>query len=288
MNPLKVSRSSSNLLVATLVLLAACGGEGNPTQPPGLPGGAEGQGMGGPGQGAPGAPGMGGPGMGGPGAGGPGMGGGEGLDLSRAVARLTQDQVKESGDYVTISGTVSGSTCKGKIRIDVLDGPGSQAAAGQPPGPLTVLEVGQAGPFQLLVPKGRNIAVSALCDNDGDNKIIPPTDSVAFGGPVGDTTKDIADLKLDFDTAAGGPGMGGPGMGGPGMGGPGMGAPGMGAPGAGAAGMGGPGAGAPGMGGPGAGGPGMGAPGGAPQGSPGVTGPGAMPSGAGAPPPASP
>ncbi|MBN1336284.1 MAG: hypothetical protein JXB39_10010, partial [Deltaproteobacteria bacterium] len=71
----------------------------------------------------------------GPGGGPGGPGGGQpmGLDLAQAAPQFTQDQVR-AGEHVRISGTVVGSECTGRIRIDFIDrsvsGPGGGKGAG--------------------------------------------------------------------------------------------------------------------------------------------------------------
>ncbi|MFT5684897.1 MAG: hypothetical protein ACI8RZ_005842 [Myxococcota bacterium] len=253
------------------------GADGGKTGKSGGPGGSGGGGMGG---------GLGGQGGQGGGQGGSGAvgGGGSGvlMVLEEMKGQQTQDEVK-AADHFTVSGEVSGA-CEGTIRIDVIDG--SLAGAppspdGQIPGPLTTLAMDAIGAFSVVVPKGKPVNLSALCDNDKDGKITNSVDALSLGAQLGEISGDQDGVSLELSALSpsgvpegaggGGPGAGGAGAGGPGAGGAGAGGPGAGGPGAGGpGGEGGPGAGGaggPGAGGPGAGGPGAGAPeGGAPSG----------------------
>ena len=237
---------------------------------PGGPGGEMGGQGGGPG-------GQGGQGGQGGSMGGPGMAGGSGvlMVLEEMKGQQTQDEIK-AADHFTISGEVSG-TCEGTIRIDIIDG--SLAGAppspdGQIPGPLTTLDMEAVGAFSVVVPKGKPINLSALCDNDKDGKITNSVDALSLGAQLGEISGDQDGVSLELSAlspsgvpeGAGGAGAGGPGAGGPGAGGAGAGGAGAGGPGAGGPGAGAPGAGGPGAGAPGAGGPGAGTPEGAPSG----------------------
>jgi hypothetical protein len=234
--------------------------------------------------------------------GGPRGGGGDGkpaassgVELAKLVPQQTQEQVAE-GDHVKVSGTIGGD-CTGMLRLDVIEVQkmegGRQGGASANEGPLTVIQLSAPGPFDGVMPKGKRVMISALCDQNNDGKISAPTDNIAFGTDLGVVDSDHTDIKLELKpfptTGPGGRGggkggaeaggMGGPGgggAGGPPSGGPGgQGGQGMGGPGGqGGQGMGGPGGqGGQGMGGPGGqGGQGMGGPGGQGMGGPGGQG----------------
>jgi hypothetical protein len=210
-----------------------------------------------------------------------------GIELAQLVPQQTQEQVAE-GDHVKLSGTVAGE-CAGLLRVDIIEVQKSAEGGRQPSGstnggPLTVIPLTAPGPFEGVMPKGKRVMVSALCDQDNDGRVAPPGDAIAFGNDLGSADADVADIKLELKPfPTGGPGGKGGGKGGAEAGGPG-GPPGGGGEGGGPGGPGGPGAGGEG-GGPG--GPpgegGRGGPGGmAGQGGPGKGGPGGGPGGPGA------
>lgn len=212
-----MARSTLLLGLALVGLLAGCPAPTDSTSSPG--GGPPGGGPGGPPGGGAGGPG-GGP--GGPG-GGPG-GSGDGavlLDLSEMTAQKTQEEVA-AGDHVTVSGEVVGE-CTGLARIDII--PGTQPGGGGGPGakggpsPLTTLDLEGSGAFAVLVPKGEEVMINALCDMDNDGKIVLGTDKLARGEVLGALDADKEGLTLDLSQGPGGPmgGAGGPegGAGGP-------------------------------------------------------------------------
>ena len=106
--------------------------------------------------------------------------------------KLSQDEVRASGDSVTVSGTFEG-TCAGLLRVDVIDRtPGSS-----PRGPLTVAEVPAAPTFSIVVPKGAHVALSALCDADRDGFIKGGTEDLASTGvEVGEVSEDTDGVAL--------------------------------------------------------------------------------------------
>jgi len=77
----------------------------------------------------------------------------------------------QGGAHFSLSGTVSGD-CSGKLRIDVLSKTPVSGEAGKV-GPLTALEMSAPGAFEIVVPEGDNVELSAICDADGDDKVGP-------------------------------------------------------------------------------------------------------------------
>ena len=156
--------------------------------------------QGGPGGGS--GPGGGGPGGGGPGGGGPGgggLGGGPGevvLNLDDMKGRLSQAEIK-AGDHAVVSGSFDGA-CTGRLRIDVIDRtPGSA-----PRGPLSVANPPAAETFEVVVPTGTSVALSALCDNDDDGMIKGGgIDLASPGVDVGEVTEDVEGVKLVLSEA---------------------------------------------------------------------------------------
>jgi len=156
--------------------------------------------------------------------------------MEQMAARQSQDEIRSAGNYVTVSGNVTGE-CSGNIRIDVIESgqgappePGAAGGdeSGGPEGPLTTLDLSAVGAFSVLVPSGSTVNFSALCDNNKDNKITAGDDLLSLGASLGSLTEDQTGVTLEFaevgpgSGSAGGPGAGGPGAGGPGAGGPGM------------------------------------------------------------------
>ncbi len=169
-------------------------------------------GAGGPGaqQGGPGGPGGGPGGPGGPGGGGgPGGEGTELLDLTKLTASSSQEEIA-AGEHVKVSGTVAGE-CTGTARVDIIPGsaPGGGKAkggkGGGAQGPLTTVDVPGGGDFEMVVPKGTELMINALCDMDGDSKIVLGTDKLARGEVLGSLEEDKTDIKLDLDASPGGP-----------------------------------------------------------------------------------
>ncbi|MAA78761.1 MAG: hypothetical protein CL916_05835 [Deltaproteobacteria bacterium] len=157
-------------------------------------------------------------------------------DLGQLKEQKTQKDIL-AGDHVQVRGTISGE-CNGPVRLDVLSLTDSPADT-QTKGPLTGKDLEGTGEFVIAVPKDSSISLTALCDDNGDQKITEKDDKLSPGARIGkvDSDKDNVELVLesiqppsggpDGGSGAGGPGAGGPGAGGPGAGGPGAGNPNM-------------------------------------------------------------
>ena len=170
-------------------LLVALGVAGCPVTPEVQTGPGAQQAGGGPGGGgAPGGPGGGGPGGPDDGGGGPGE---FVLKLDDMKGRLSQDEIR-AGEHAMIRGTLEGA-CTGRLRIDIID----RTPGGSPRGPLSVAEPPPAETFEVAVPKGTAVALSALCDNDGDGMVKSGgTDLASAGVDVGVLTEDASGVKL--------------------------------------------------------------------------------------------
>jgi hypothetical protein len=92
---------------------------------------------------------------------------GEG-DLLVLPPMRKQEDIK-GGAHFSLSGTVSGG-CDGKLRIDVLSQTPVSGEAGKV-GPLTAVEMSEPGSFEVLVPEGDKVELSAICDADGDDRV---------------------------------------------------------------------------------------------------------------------
>ena len=157
-------------------------------------------------------------------------------DLNQLQDQMSQKDIL-NGDHFILSGTVSGE-CVGTLRLDVLSLTDSPADA-QTKGPLTGKVLDSAGEFTIAVPKDSSVSLTALCDNNNDQKITEKDDKLSPGARIGkvDADKENVELILESIQAPsggpdGGPGAGGPGAGGPGADGPGAaGSPGAGGPG---------------------------------------------------------
>ena len=154
-------------------------------------------------------------------------------DLSQLKEQQSQEDILK-GTHVLIRGSISGE-CNGALRLDALSLTDSPADA-QTKGPLTGKDLEEAGEFVIAVPKGSSISLTALCDDNNDQKITEKDDKLSPGARIGsiDEDKDNVELVLEsIQPPTGGPSEGNSGSGGPGSGGPGAGGPGAGGPGAG-------------------------------------------------------
>jgi hypothetical protein len=152
-----------------------------------------------------------------PGGEGKAPGGGQeiGISLKDLKGQQTQEELAQ-GEHVTISGEVTG-TCSGTLRLDIIEVEASVGGGGgsKPLGPLTTIELKGPGPFKGVAPRGKNIIVSALCDENGDGRVAAPDDNVAFGSPIGVTDKDRDGIELKLQpfpkgiSPSGGKGEGG-------------------------------------------------------------------------------
>ena len=141
------------------------------------------------------------------------------MDMNAMSPQNTQDNIK-SGDAISISGTIKGE-CSGLVRVDAID----TSVLGAPkegegvPGPITSLSMEGAGGFEIFVPKGSSIQLTALCDNNRDNKITESDDLLSLGSRVGEVQEAVTDIELTLESikppseseGPGGPGAGGPG-----------------------------------------------------------------------------
>ena len=87
------------------------------------------------------------------------------------------------GAHFALSGTVEGS-CDGNLRIDVLSATPASEEAGQV-GPLSAVELEEAGAFEVAVPEGDTVELSAICDVDKDDRIGMGDMLSAPGGAMG-------------------------------------------------------------------------------------------------------
>ena len=147
-------------------------------------------------------------------------------DLGQLKEQKSQKDIL-GAEHVQISGTISGE-CNGMVRLDVLSLTDSPADT-QTKGPLTGKDLEGTGDFVIAVPKDSSVSLTALCDDNGDQKITEKDDKLSPGARLGkvDTDKENVELVLEAiqpptggpDGSEGGPGAGGPGAGGPGAGG---------------------------------------------------------------------
>jgi len=145
-------------------------------------------------------------------------------DLDQLQDQISQKDILK-GDHFILSGTISGE-CSGTLRLDVLSLTDSPADA-QTKGPLTGKVLDSAGDFTIAVPKDSSVSLTALCDNNNDQKITEKDDKLSPGARIGkvDADKENVELILESIQAPSGGPDGGPGAGGPGAGGPGADAP---------------------------------------------------------------
>ena len=121
------------------------------------------------------------------------------LDMEQMNAQQTQSAIREA-DFVTISGRVDGE-CSGNVRVDVIDTSnlGGPTEGGELGGPITTLDLDAPGDFQVAIPKGRSVNLTALCDGDKDGKITAESDKLSLGARLGviDTDTDGVELVLE-------------------------------------------------------------------------------------------
>jgi hypothetical protein len=92
-----------------------------------------------------------------------------------------QTSIRGAAHFV-LKGNVEGD-CSGALRIDVLSMTPASAEAGQV-GPLSALMMDAVGPFEVAVPEGQKVELSALCDVDGDDRIGAGDRLSAPGGAI--------------------------------------------------------------------------------------------------------
>ncbi len=121
------------------------------------------------------------------------------LDLSKVTPQQSQEELRASGaEVIAISGTLSGSCDGGMVRIDVIEVGVEHADSGPMIGPLTALIPEVIGEYSLIVPKGKNIQIAAVCDLDNDGKIVQNTDKLAPGVALGVLEEDGERIGIDL------------------------------------------------------------------------------------------
>jgi hypothetical protein len=126
------------------------------------------------------------------------------LDLDQVRPQLSQETLAESSDpMVRISGELKGTCDGGDIRIDVIELGIEHDPTGPMIGPVTSLSPEAPGPYTLLVPKGKNVQIAALCDIDQDQKIVQGTDKLAPGIALGVVEEDKEGVTLAFSGEGG-------------------------------------------------------------------------------------
>ena len=128
-------------------------------------------------------------------------------DLLVLAPVLKQENIK-GGAHFVLSGLVEGD-CGGKLRIDVLSGSASSGEPGKV-GPLTALELSGTGVFEIAIPEGDKVELTAICDVDGDDRIGSGDLVSAPNSAVGlSKAKDGIKLSLDSLSAVPNPEEGG-------------------------------------------------------------------------------
>jgi hypothetical protein len=121
------------------------------------------------------------------------------LDMAQVKVQLSQAEVVSSGvQTVSLTGELFGDCTGGTLRIDVIELGLEPEPTGPMLGPITALYPSAAGPFTVVVPKGKNIQIAAICDIDKDDQIVQDTDKLAPGVALGVLEEDKADLVLAF------------------------------------------------------------------------------------------
>ena len=130
------------------------------------------------------------------------------LDMGQMAAQQSQDAIRET-EFVTISGVVEGD-CSGNVRVDVIDTSnlGGPTEGGELGGPITTLDLDAPGDFQVVIPKGRSVNLTALCDGDKDGKITAESDKLSLGARLGVVDSDTDGVSLVLEAIQ--PPKGGP------------------------------------------------------------------------------
>ncbi len=121
------------------------------------------------------------------------------LDMEAVKPQHTQEELLKSTEpTIKISGELQGTCEGGTVRIDVIELGVEHEPTGPIIGPVTALLPPSTGPYSIVVPKGKNVQVAALCDVDKDQKIVQGTDKLAPGIALGviDEDKDGVDLAF--------------------------------------------------------------------------------------------
>jgi|GEM_PF-4991960 len=91
-------------------------------------------------------------------------------ELKLVAPQNRQSDIKAGAHYV-VKGKVEGA-CSGSMRIDVLEDLKEPPKPGSaPPGPLAAVDLPAPGAFEVAVPKGKTVALSAVCDANNDGII---------------------------------------------------------------------------------------------------------------------
>ena len=106
------------------------------------------------------------------------------------------------GAHFTLSGSVEGD-CDGRLRIDVLSATPAAPDAGQL-GPLSALDLEEAGAFEVVAPEGDTVELSAICDLNGDDRI-GSGDAISAPGGAQGLSASKSGLKLVLEPLAGVP-----------------------------------------------------------------------------------
>ena len=84
------------------------------------------------------------------------------------------------------------------VGLDVLEDLKSPPAPGSAPtGPLTATDLSGPGSFSVVVPKGKTVMLSAVCDADGDG-VISNTEAVSEPGKAEGLTGDKSGIELEL------------------------------------------------------------------------------------------
>ena len=117
-------------------------------------------------------------------------------DLLVLAPVLKQENIK-GGAHFVLSGRVDGD-CAGKLRIDVLSTSGTSGEPGKV-GPLTALEMSATGAFEIAIPEGDKVELSAICDVDGDDRI-GSGDLVSAPNSAAGLSKAKSGIKLSLES----------------------------------------------------------------------------------------
>jgi hypothetical protein len=130
------------------------------------------------------------------------------LDMEQMSAQMKQDEI-QTNEHITISGKIQGE-CAGEVRVDVIDTSnlGGPTEGGELSGPITTMVLEGTDEFAILVPTGRSVNLTALCDGDKNGKITAEEDKLSQGARLGVVDEDTSDVLLILEAIQ--PPKGGP------------------------------------------------------------------------------
>ena len=120
-------------------------------------------------------------------------------DLAQVKPQSSQQEVA-AGDHVAIAGSIVGEGCTREVRIDMIGARDPDAKRqGEPEGPLTALKIDGPGEFAGVAPKVASLTLVALCDKNGDGKIVAGEDLLGVQHGVDASHGDLSGIEIELE-----------------------------------------------------------------------------------------